>query len=68
MEKFEECFQNLKLVWEGPRCPCSHASVHVRHLYFKVWAGLNGFEPNTKFKLGSMRISMGCMNLVTVIA
>ena len=33
-----------------------------------MWAGLDRFEPSTDFKLDNVRISMGCMNLVTVIA
>ena len=33
-----------------------------------MWAGLNGFDPRTDFMLGSVRIGMGCMNLVTVIS
>ena len=35
---------------------------------YKMWAGLNGFDPRTNFVLGGVRIGMGCMNLVTVIS
>ena len=33
-----------------------------------MWAGLNRFEPGTNFKQANVRIGMGCMNQVTVIA
>jgi len=36
--------------------------------YYKMWAGLNGFDPRNNLALDSVRIGMGCMNLVTVIS
>ena len=33
-----------------------------------MWAGLNVFDPRTNFVFGSVRIGMGCMNLITVIS
>jgi len=50
---------------EGPRCPCGFAS--AGSLYYKMWAGLDGFDPRNDLVLGGVRIGMGCMNLVTVI-
>ena len=47
--------------------PCGHASV-CRRFDSKVWERLNRFDPRNNFVLGSVRISMGCMNLVTVIS
>jgi len=37
-------------------------------LYYKMWVGLNGFDPRNILVLGGVRIGMGCMNLVTVIS
>jgi len=51
---------------EGPRCPCGFSSAGSSH--YKMWAGLNGFDPRTNLVLGGVRIGMGCMNLVTVIS
>ena len=36
--------------------------------YYKMWAGLNGFDSRNNLVLSSVRIGMGCMNLVTVIS
>ena len=35
--------------------------------YYKMWAGLNGFDPRNNLVFGGVRIGMGCMSLVTVI-
>jgi len=35
---------------------------------YKILVGLNGFDPRTDFVLGSVRIDMSFMNLVTVIS
>ena len=53
-------------MWEGPRRPCSFASAGSS--YYKMWAGLNGFNPRNDLELGGVRIGMGCMNLVTAIS
>ena len=53
-------------MWEGPRCPCGFASAGSS--YYKMWAGLNGFDPRNDLVLGDVRIGMGCMNVVTVIS
>ena len=50
----------------APRRPCSFAS--PGSLHYKMWAGLNGYDPRTDLVLGGVRIGMGCMNLVTVIS
>ena len=50
----------------GPRRPCGFTSAGSSH--YKMWVGLNGFDPRTDLVLGSERIGMGCMNLVTVIS
>ena len=47
-------FRIYSSMWEGPKCPASHAS--AGSLSFKQWAGLNRF----KF-LGGIRIGMGCI-------
>jgi len=49
-------------MWEGPKLPCGLTSA-----YYKMWVGLNGFNPRNDLVLGSVRIGMDCMNLVTVI-
>ena len=36
--------------------------------WYKMWAGLNGFDPRTDLMLGSVRIGMGCMNHFKVYA
>jgi len=33
-----------------------------------MWVGLNGFDAKNDLVLGSVRIGMSCMNLVTVIS
>ena len=47
-------------MWEGPRRPCDLAS--AGSLYYKMWAGLDGFDPrnNLPVALGGVRIGMGC--------
>ena len=50
-------------MWKGPRRPCA-----AGRSCYKMWAGLNGFDPRTDFVLGGVRIGMDCMNLVTVIS
>ena len=40
----------------------------LQEVYYKMWAGLNGFDPKTDLELGGVRIGMDCMNLVTVIS
>ena len=55
-----------KFNWEGPRCHCGFASAGSS--YYKIWAGLNGFDPRNDLVLDSVRIGMGCMNLVTIIS
>ena len=46
--------------------PCGFA--FAGSSYYKMWAGLNGFDPRNNFVLGGVRIGMDCMNLVTVIS
>ena len=46
--------------------PCGFASAGSS--YYKMWAGLNGFDPRNDFVLNSVRIGMGYMNLVTAIS
>jgi len=46
--------------------PCGFASAGRSH--YKMWAGLNGFDPRNDLVLGGVRIGMGCMNLVTAIS
>jgi len=46
--------------------PCGFAS--AGSLYYKMWAGLNGFDPRNDLVLSGVRIGMGCMNLVTAIS
>jgi len=53
-------------MWEGPRSPCGFAAAGSS--CYKMWAGLNVFDPRTNFVLGGVRIGMHCMNLVTVIS
>jgi len=36
--------------------------------YYKMCAGLNGFDPRTAFVFGGVRIGIGCMSLVAVIS
>jgi len=43
--------------------PCGFAAGSS---YYKMWAGLNGFDPRNDLVLNSVKIGMGCMNLVTV--
>ena len=45
-----------------------HATKKVGSSCYKIWAGLNGFDPRTDFVLGGERIGMDCMNPVTVIS
>ena len=63
---FEGCTQNLLFMWEGPRRPCGFAAAGSS--CYKMWAGLNGFDPRTDLVFGGVRNGMGCMNLVTVIS
>ena len=57
---FEECSQNL--YGRGQDC-------HVATLLQEVrLVGLNRFESSTDFLLYSVKIGLGCMNLVTVVA
>ena len=51
-------------MWEGPKRPCGFAG----NSGYKMWAGLNGFDPRTDFVLGGVRVGMDYMNLVTVIS
>jgi len=44
------------------------SSASAGSLYYKMWAGLNGFDPRNDLVLGGVGIGMGCMNLVTVIS
>jgi len=46
--------------------PCGFAS--AGSLYYKMWAGLNGFDTRNDLVLNGVRIGMGCMNLVTAIS
>ena len=47
-------------------CPCGFASAGSS--YYKMWAGLNGFDPTNNLVFGGVRVGMGCMNLVTAIS
>jgi len=49
-----------------PKHPCGFTSAGSS--YYKMWAGLNGFDPRTDLEFGGVRIGMDCMNLVTVIS
>ena len=55
-------------MWEGPTRPCGFASSSAGRSHYKMWAGLNGFDPGNDLVLGGVRIGMGCMNLVTAIS
>jgi len=46
--------------------PCGFTSAGSS--YYKMWVGLNGFNPRNDLVLGGVRIGMGCMNLVTTIS
>ena len=56
----------LLSMWEGPRRPCGFATAGSS--CYKMWAGLNGFDPRTDLVFGGVRNGMGCMTLVTVIS
>jgi len=43
-------------MWEGSRCPCGFTSVGSS--YYKMWTGLNGFDPRKDLVLGYVRIAM----------
>jgi len=45
--------------------PCGFASAGSS--YYKMWVGLNGFDPRNDFMFG-IRVGMGCMNLVTAVS
>jgi len=45
------------IMWEGPRCPCGFTSAGSS--YYKMWAGLNEFDPRKDLALGGIRIGMG---------
>ena len=45
-------------MWEGPRHPCGFTSAGSS--YYKMWAGLDGFDPRNDLALGGVRIGMGC--------
>ena len=55
-------------MWEGSRPACGFASSSVGSSYYKMWAGLNGFDPRNDLVLGWVGIGRGCMNLVTGIS
>ena len=50
----------------GATHPCSFASAGSS--CYKMWVGLNGFDPMNDLVLGGVRIGMGCMDLVTAIS
>ena len=69
--RFEECTQNLTFHVGGAKeslwlrlAPSASAGSS----YYKMWAGLNGFDPRKDLVLGRVRIGLGCMNLVTVVS
>ena len=35
--------------------------------YYKMWAGLNGFDPGNNLALDGVRIAMGCINLAYLL-
>ena len=41
--------------------PCCFA--FAGSLYYKMWAGLNGFDPRNNLAFGGVRMGMGCMML-----
>jgi len=43
-------------MWEGPRHSCGFAAAGSS--CYKMWMGLNGFDPRTDFVLGGVRIGM----------
>jgi len=45
--------------------PCGFVSAGSS--YYKMWVGLNGFDPRNDFMFG-IKVGMGCMNLVTVVS
>ena len=49
---------------------CVHACGHISTggSHYKMWAGLNRFDPPNYFALGGAEIGMGCTNVVTVIS
>ena len=61
MKRFEEC-QNLTFNVGGANASMGFASAGSS--YYKMWAGLSGFDPRNDLALGVIRIGMGCMNLV----
>ena len=65
MKRFEEC-QNLTFNVGGANASMGFASAGSS--YYKMWAGLKGYDPRNNLALGGVRIGMGCMNLVTVIS
>ena len=65
-KRFEECAQNLTFHVGGAKASFGFATAGSS--CYKVWVGLNGFDPRTNFVLGGVRIGMHCMNLVTVIS
>ena len=55
-------------MWEGPMHPCGFASSSAGSSHYKMWAGLNGFDPRNNIVLSNVRMCMDSMNLVTVIS
>ena len=46
--------------------PCGFVSAGSSH--YKMWAGLNGFNPRNDLVFNGVRIGIGCINLVTAIS
>ena len=55
-KRFEECAQNIAFHVGGAKRPCGFASAGRSH--YKMWAGLNGFDPRNDLVLGGVRIGM----------
>ena len=51
-------------MWEGQDVLVASPSASAGSSYYKMWVGLNGFNPRNDSVLGSVRIGMDCMNLV----
>ena len=67
-KRFKECAQNLIFHVGGAKASlynCGFAAAGSS--CYKMWAGLNGFDPRTDFVLGGVRIGIDCMNLVILV-
>ena len=63
---FEECAQNSISCGRG-QCVLVASPLQEVRIY-KMWVGLNGFDPRNDLVLSGVRIGTGCMNRVTAIS